>query len=196
MKYRLLLGIAFLGVAACGGSNENQSANEVAAEMANVRLDHGEWEVETEIVSATGSGMPAEMLNAMRGQKQTQKTCITREQAENPDASFLAGQREEGCTYRNFAMRGGRITGSVTCRPPQGQGEGQVTMEMTGTYQPRNYDINMTMNMNMQLPGQGARQSMAIETRAKGRRLGDCPAGSASAPTGLGNELNGAGNSQ
>ena len=178
MNHRLLLGIAFLGVAACGGSDRNQTANEVAGEMANVRLDHGEWEVETEIVSASGNGMPAEMLNAMRGQKQTQKTCITREQAENPNASFLAGQQEENCTYRDFAMRGGRITGSVACRPPQGEGQGEVSMTLAGTYQPRTYDITMTMNMNMQMPGQSARQTMAVETRARGRRIGDCPAGS------------------
>lgn len=202
MIQRLLLGAAILALAACGdaggngadgnGANAAQSgggggemtANQVASEMANFRLDPGHWEITTTIENVRAEGMPpqaAQMMQAMRGRSETERECITPEEAANRGASFLANQRDADCTYRDFSMRGGRIAGTMTCQQPRegAQGGGEATIEMSGTFQPRSYDIRIATRAAGPIPGQEKAGTMTIDMRAQGRHIADsCPAGS------------------
>jgi len=156
---------------ACGGEPEsrNMTANEVAEELAEIRIQPGLWEVRSEVVSVSAPGLPLVTRNRMIGPRPTARNCITPEQAARPNSNFLSGGNTGNCTYRDFSMDGGRMQGAMTCRnedPP-----GITEARMDGTHRPGGYD--MTMRMETQLPGGGV---MQVETRTQGRRLGECPA--------------------
>jgi len=165
-----------------GASAANQSAEEVASEMKKVTLQPGEWETTQEVVdiSIEGApeGMPQGMMEAMKGRKTTIRNCITPEQAENPSADFLTAQKDSKCTYSGFEMSGGQIKGVVSCPGGEG-GAGSARVVMEGSYTPASY----AMNMEMQSEGMGGTgapgMAMHMKMRSTGKRVGDCPAGSA-----------------
>jgi len=146
---------------------EEISANEVAAQLAQVKIDPGQWESVTEIVSVTGP-LPKETLQKMVGQRNTVSNCITPEQAARPSANFLAAQQNSDCTYQEFTMRDGRLTGRMTCSG--GNLPGKMVTAMSGAYGPQGYD----MMMDMQTAGVPGAAALKIKTRAKGKRLGEC----------------------
>ena len=160
-----------LGTAACDNAAEAPpeaeiSAEEVAAELAKVEVQPGQWEATTEIVSAEGP-LPKEALGRMSGQRSKASYCITPEQAKRPDARFLAAQQNSECSYQRFSMESGRLSGRMTCTSADMPGE--MVTEMSGQYGPRAYD--MAMNMTPALPGG---QTMKIRTRTRGERVGEC----------------------
>lgn len=178
-----LVALGLLTLAACsgngGGNDSAASSSETAAgkggssagtAMAEIRLDPGQWETSHEIVSMESPNMPKEMMKAMAGKVTTIKTCITPEQAAKPNADFFA-DRKNGCAYKDFAMAGGRISGTLTCTSKEGPGA--MTMKMDGRYARDSYEmaVEMTTDANA-----GA---MTIKSRGSGRRLGACPPGGA-----------------
>ena len=118
MRTRLICGaVAIIALAACGKSEEKagkQTPEQVAKEMSSLKMRPGQWEATQEIVSASAPGMPAEMMKQMVGNKTTVSSCVTPEQTEKPSADFLAGQKNSDCTYENFSMENGRMTGKMT----------------------------------------------------------------------------------
>lgn len=176
MRLVLLASAALLALAACGKGEEKgrkQSAQEVAKEMAALKMEPGQWEATNEILSATAPGLPAEALKQMVGQKSTVSNCVTPEQAAKPSANFLAAQKSSNCTYQDFSMEGGRMTGTMTCSG--GQVPGQMEMKMEGEYDARSYAMNMDMNAK----GMPGGMTLAIKARTTGRRTGDCTPGGA-----------------
>lgn len=145
----------------------NMSVNEVAAELANIEIAPGLWESTSEVLNVTAPNLPRELQNRMKGPSRTSRHCITPEQASRPDANFLA-TREDNCTYRDFSMRNGRMQGQMVCSG--GDMPGEATATMSGEYGPQSYDMRMRMEM-----AGPADSTMTIETRASGRRVGDCP---------------------
>lgn len=181
-KMAMAAALAALTLGACskedGGSasgDSPQSAEEVASQMAKVSLQPGEWETTSEIVEVTmdnmPQGMPAGMLDAMKGRKTTVKSCITPEQAENPEADFLTAQKDGNCTYSGFEMAGGTIRGNVSCTSEQG---GTANIAMEGIYSPASYA--MTMNMNGDGMGGAGTPGMTMQMKMKtsGKRIGEC----------------------
>jgi len=180
----MLAGSAVLALGACGkgedkagnGAGEAQTAQDVAAQVKKVSLQPGEWETTSEIVEAkienAPEGMPAGMMDAMKGRKTSVKSCITPEQAENPGADFLAAQKDGRCTYSGFEMAGGAIKGTVTCA---GQEGGAATMKMAGIYTPTSY----TTTVDMVSTGMGGPQAkdmaMHMTTKVSGKHVGACP---------------------
>lgn len=167
---------AAISLAGCSEAPEsrNMSVNEVAAELANVRISPGLWESTSEVLNVTAPNLPREVQNRMKGPSTTTRHCITPEQASRPDANFLA-TRQDNCAYRDFTMRAGRMQGTMVC---SGDGmPGETTATMNGQYGSESYDMRMRMEM-----AGPADSTMTIETRASGRRLGDCPPEGASEP--------------
>ena len=168
MKIGYIASAALIALAGCSGGNKGeQSAEEVAKEMASLKMRPGQWEATNEIVSATAPGLPPEALRSMVGQKTTASSCVTPEQAEKPSANFLAGQKDSDCTYQDFSMSDGRMTGTMNCSIPGMPGK--TVMKMDGKYSPVAYDMNMDMDVGM--PG-GAK--MNVKARTTGRRIGEC----------------------
>ncbi len=148
-------------------SEPELSAEEVAAQLASVKVDPGQWESTTRILSATGP-LPKETIDKMVGQETRAAHCITPEQAARPNANFLAAQQGSDCSYQDFRMRNGKLSGRMTCTG--GQLPGKMRTTMSGDYGPRNYDMVMDME-TAGLPGGAA---MRIKARTEGRRVGDC----------------------
>ena len=120
MNKMLLSCAVLLALAACGSGKEGgeQSAEEVAKEMSALKMRPGQWEATNEVLSANAPGIPADALRGMVGQKTTVSNCVTPEQAEKPSANFLAGQKNSDCTYQDFSMDDGRMTGTMSCTVP------------------------------------------------------------------------------
>ncbi len=146
----------------------NMSVDEVAAELANIEIRAGLWESTSEVLNVTAPNLPRELQNRMKGPSSTTRHCITPEQAARPDANFLA-TRQDNCRYRDFSMREGRMQGTMVCAG--GDVPGEATATMSGQYGPDSYDMRMKMEMAGPVDS-----TMTIETRASGRRVGDCPA--------------------
>lgn len=178
----MLAGSAVMMLAACDngpGAGPDQSAQEVAAEMNKVTIRPGEWETTQEVVDVkiegAPDGMPAGMMDAMKGRKTTVKTCITPEQAANPSADFLTAQKDSKCTYSGFEMAGGTVKGAVSCPSPDGKGKADITID--GSYAADSYQ----MAMEMQTAGMGGGEkgesmTMHMKMKTSGKRIGECPA--------------------
>lgn len=164
---------ALLAAMACGGpqqSGRDMSSNQVAAELANIRIAPGLWEIRSEVAGVSAPNLPREVMIRMIGPRPTARNCITAAQAARPDANFLAVRAGSDCRYRDFSMRGGRLSGEMTCRG--GGLPGATTTRMTGDYGPHRYSLRMEMRSPM--PG-GV--TMILDIRAAGRRIGECPGG-------------------
>jgi hypothetical protein len=167
-----LIPALLIALAACGSAetekNREMSAEEVAGELSAMKIEPGQWEATNEILEASAPGMPEGMLDQMVGKKTTTQSCITPEQAAKPSANFLAAQENSNCTYQDWSMRGGRMTGTMTCEG--GEMPGKMVMKMDGKYAPTSYDMAMDMNTT----GLPDNMSMVIKARTTGRRVGDC----------------------
>jgi len=156
---------ALPAVASCGDRPErNLTTEEVAGQLSGMAVEPGLWEIGSDVVEVRGPDLPREVRNRMVGPRTRLRHCITPEQAARPSANFLAARRDNGCAYRSFSVRDGRIEGVMACP--------DATATMTGRYGPRAYD--MRMEMESPVPG-GA--TMILDVRARGRRIGPCPEG-------------------
>jgi len=159
------------GNAAAAGAGEDKPSAKGRAEAAAgaVKLDPGEWEVTSEMTKVSGTGVPPAVLAAMQGHKQTTRQCITPEQASHP--LDMSGDARKDCDYSKFAMGGGRMDGTITCRSDKGDGA-TVSMTMNGQFSARSYQAAMSMTT-------GSKEaSMTMEMRASAHRIGECKAGS------------------
>jgi hypothetical protein len=167
---RQTIAAALLLLAACDRAEKGaqQSPEQVAEEMAALKLEPGQWEATNEILTASAPGIPPEALRQMVGQKTSVSNCVTPEQAQNPSANFLSAQKDSNCSYQDFSMKGGRMTGTMSCSRPEMPG--RMVMKMEGSYRPASYE----MNMDMSAEGMPAGMTMNVKARTTGRRVGPC----------------------
>lgn len=149
--------LALLAVAGCGGEPE---ANNQAAAIA---IEPGEWESASEIVNVSAPELPHEIRRRMIGPRPIARGCITAAQAPR----LIGGSG--ACNYRGLSMADGRLAGTLICPDPVLLRPTVATIE--GRYGPRSYSFAMVMQAA--LPDG---ETMRIEIRGRGRRLGDCPA--------------------
>jgi Protein of unknown function (DUF3617) len=164
--------LALLAAGACGEREKSpeMTAEEVAGELAAMRIEPGLWELTTEVVGVSAPNLPVEVRNRMLGPRTRTRNCISAEQAARPSANFLAGREDSDCTYRDFAMVEGRLRGTMTC--PAEDGGGPVTARMDGRYRPESYEMRMVMESPMPTG-----VTMTLDIRNRGRRIGACPEG-------------------
>jgi hypothetical protein len=168
-----LLTTALLALCACNKSEQpkrDMTAEEVAEELKGMKIEPGQWQATTEVVEVSAPNVPGDMLKSMVGKKNSVSNCITPEQAAKPSANFLAAQSNNKCTYQDWSMEGGRMSGAMTCEG--GQMPGKVAMTLSGNYGSTAYDLDMAMK-TLGLPG-GA--TMLVKARITGRRTGQCTA--------------------
>lgn len=163
----LLGGLALLG--ACGGQEGgDMSANEVAGTLDAVPIAPGLWEIASEVVDVAAPNLPVAVQRRMIGPRARVRSCVTPEQAARPSAGFLAARAEgPDCRYADFAMRDGRMTGTMRCAEPD---VGETVARMDGNYRRESYVLSMRIETPMP---DGV--TMRIDTRTTGRRIGACP---------------------
>ncbi len=160
----LLAGL--LAAAGCGEEERPREMNaaDVAAELAELRIEPGLWELTSEVTEVRAPDLPLEVRNRMVGPRSRMRHCISAEQAEQPSANFLAMRSDGACAYQDVSLVDGRLRGAMSCPG--------ATARMDGHYGSRGYEMRMEMQSPM--PG-GA--SMTLEVRARGRRIGECEGG-------------------
>lgn len=185
--------IAALLVAACGsqGGNNNAAAGKAGAGgqaggQGAQSLQPGQWEMTSQMTAVEIPGAPPEVqaqMRAQQGRTQTDRTCITPEQASNPLRQFRESMTGPGagCQTSEDVFAGGVIRIRTTCQRPGGaQGSAQVTMEGTFTA--------TTLAATVAISAQGANvagpgtTAMRVSTNLRGRRIGDCPANAQTQP--------------
>lgn len=184
----LALGAA-AALAGCSGQSTNETAaatgevslqnaapSEVAAQAqaaGTMRFNPGQWETRVELIDVDIPGMPAGAVDMMKQNmsgRAVSSSCITPEQAANPEASVFSGSDGQ-CRYTNFTMADGRIDAAMTCTGG-GMGGGEMKMRTTGTFDRTTF--TMQNEMETSIPGKGG--VMKMSSKVTGRRTGDCRA--------------------
>jgi hypothetical protein len=161
-------------LAACKPAPDATKADAESAPAADqVKVQAGEWETTTELVTMELEGVDPALLKDNIGKKTTIKNCVTPEQAARPAAEFFANPevKDGRCKSEKFEMAGGRMNGVVTCEGGEGE-TGPMRMEMTGTYAPDAYATTVTMT------GSGAGgKTMKMVARSSGKHVADACTG-------------------
>ncbi|MFN3946161.1 MAG: DUF3617 domain-containing protein [Allosphingosinicella sp.] len=162
--------LGLLALSACQPAQTPPAAavmteEEVAEELAAIRIEPGLWERSIEVLSAEGGS--AGTAEELRGQRTVQRDCTTPEQARRPDTNFLAAQQQGACSYRDFLLENGRLRATSVCTTAE---EGEVGIVTEGSYGPRAYDLTSQFEGSAG-PGQPAR----VRIRTAGRHVGPCP---------------------
>src|SRR5690606_7092332 len=79
----------------------SMTAEQVAAELADIRIEPGLWELTSAVVDVRAPDLPREIRNRMIGPRSRIRHCISPAQAEQPSANFLAMRADSACIYRD-----------------------------------------------------------------------------------------------
>lgn len=182
MKRMIAIAAPLALITACsgGGSADADGDGEISGEEAaeevanaNINITPGQWENTVQFTEFDIPNMPEEargMMQQQMGQSRTDTSCITPEEAADPEASMFDDQNDD-CSYTDFNMSNGNILIAGSCTP-EGMG-GSMTMRMEGSYSATEYDMTMSMNAEG-----GPMGPMSLGGRVTGRYLGpDCSEG-------------------
>ena len=175
--------IAALLVAACGsqGGNNNAAAGSgPAAGQGPQSIQPGQWEMATQMSSIDIPGAPPEVVQQMRAQQgrtNTDRTCITPEQARNP----LAQASRHDVRPARARIAGGWRTpspaaSSASARAAGSRAAGQGTAELSveGSFTATTLDASLSVNAtgpNMSGRPVPAMRATSIVRRPPHRRL-------------------------
>jgi hypothetical protein len=188
---RLIAALPLLAATALAACHQPQSTEQSAAKTGEVSLTNaspsevvkqakaaspahfspGQWETAVEITALELPGVPPQirdqMKKAMMTTTKVAKTCMTREQAEKPEAGVLTGKNDDRCTYKNYKMANGRIDATLVCTGQQGM---QMTQTISGTFTETSFALDSSMDATGG-PGGG----MKMQAKTSGKRIGECP---------------------
>ncbi len=171
----LLIGLV-LPLAACGSkpavNEKNASVEEVASKVREVSkaegmIRPGKWQSTMKIEQMDMPGMPPEAREQMKkmfANSRVSETCVTPEQAKQPNPKMFAGNDQ--CRYDHFTMGKGKIDAEMHCTQ---QGASQK-MTMAGTYGPDAYSMHMTSTTESGPAGGAMTMKMAVDAK----RVGEC----------------------
>jgi len=125
----------------------------------------GRWEVKIETSSPD---MPMQMP------ARTETICVSKEDANDPTKAIPRGDGRgrgnmDSCKVTDSKMEGNKMTFTMKCDPPQ---QGTATGEFT--YSADTYEGLMKMTMMMPARGGNGGQTMNMNMKYTGKRLGDC----------------------
>lgn len=171
-----------LALTACGQGEvdlKNASVEDVTKAAANAQtLTPGQWSMTAKVVSVDLPGMPGQaaamkdqMTKALIGRQTVSENCVTPEQAKKPPAAMLAGGDAGDCTFDKYAMAGGKMDATLSCKQPTG---GEMKMSMVGPFGGDSFALDTTMQIAA--PGMPGDTPMTIKTMMTGKRNGECKA--------------------
>ena len=179
-----LLVVAAAGCNASGGNEAGRNASP-GAPAAAVSMRTGLWETTMRIVSLDAPAAPPEIQAQLRGVLATapviQRSCLTPAEAADP-ASAIRGRAVQGqggltCQSGETLFANGRIRMTLSC--PAANGQAAQRQAMVGSYTAET--LQLAVSGESATPGTDTMPSfpVRIESTLTGRRVGDCPAGSA-----------------
>lgn len=113
-----------------------------AAPLAAQGIAPGRWDVTSTGVDLTIPGTPGFMLRMMRGKSQTERKCLTPEQAKTGMAALLVPKPAAKCRVDRAIVADGRIDHAMLC--PQKEGD-PLRVTRVGTYTDTGFALRMTM---------------------------------------------------
>ncbi|HVQ08812.1 MAG TPA: DUF3617 domain-containing protein [Allosphingosinicella sp.] len=176
--------VAALILVGCG--SQDKSANEAAAGAGSPAsgaqsIQPGQWEMATQMMSVDIPGAPPEVVQQMRAQQgrtQTDRTCITPEQARNPLRELrdtMSGPRGANCRKLEDTFAGGVIRIRMSCQAPSGR-QGTAELSVQGSFTATTLTAAVSINAQGPNVGGPGTTAMRVSTNLRGRRIGDCPA--------------------
>ena len=180
MRKFLIIGVAALAISACSDKGADAdgdgkvSATEAKAEMADggsMAMKAGEWETKISFSSIEAKGLPPQAAEAMKSKMaegMITKSCLTKEQAENPGSDFFGAPPEANCTFEELDRSGNNMQVSMTCKPT---GNMTIKSKMGGSFAAESYSMNIEQSTDGAPMG-----TMKMVGKIEGKRLGDCPA--------------------
>ena len=149
------------------------------------QMQPGYWEMVTQVTSVEAPGAPPQaqaQLRAQQGRSQTDRRCITPEQAANPTRDLVgSGPQSRNCQFSDRIFAGGVIRVSATCRQPGGPSQAQLAME--GRFSATTLEATLTVTATgPNMTGGSGMQRVRASSTVRGRRVGECPARGAAPP--------------
>ena len=176
--------LTVLALAACNSQNKAE-ANRTAAgassggaqASAASSLQPGRWEMTMRVVSLEVPNAAPEMAERLRAQPmpppQMTPNCITPQEASDFVGNFrqqLLQNQVMSCDMGDQQFGNGRIRISMTCRAQNGP---EQRLAMVGSFTETSIQAAVTAASSMPV-GNGAMQSVLIESTLTGRRVGEC----------------------
>jgi hypothetical protein len=169
MKSSILLAAGLAAIAIVAGCSRGGPAT----------MPAGQWEMKSKLTQLEVPPAIEQMMGPLRAQlnrEQSNRTCITQDQASNPlrDLRTMMSRNQPGatCTTNDDTWANGVIRVRVTCRGTTGA-PSQGSMSLEGTFTADTMQATMTVNADA--PG-AAGQSIRMTSTLSGRRLGECTA--------------------
>lgn len=160
---------AAAALAGCGSGDDAAggdapTAEEVAAEAAQLQIKPGLYTVTTSVLEMNMEGMPPEMAKGIAGGIQgTEVThCVTEADAQKAMQQMSEGPGQAGsdCTYKTFEVNGSSFKSEMACNTGQGAG----TIKGEGTIAGEKWDYVAETDF----PG------MKMKARVVAARTGEC----------------------
>lgn len=151
----------------------NAKPSEVASQAAAAGVNGttfrpGKWATTVTIADMQMPGMPPHLAEQMKARMaqgmHTTESCLTPEQAKQPDSKFFSGM-DQACKYDHFTLAGGTLDAAMTC----GAGKMARKMTMHGTFTPESSDIDSTVS-----GGEGPMGAMSMHMHIAAKRIGEC----------------------
>lgn len=180
MRKFLIAGAAALVITSCSdkgadadgdGKVSNEEAKAEMSDGGSMAMKPGQWEVKIAFDKVEAPGMPAEMADKMKvqmGKGMTEKSCMTKEQAETPGGDFFGAPPEANCTFDTLDRSGNSMKVAMTCKPA---GNLVVKSKMDGTFAAETYSMNIEQSTEGMPMG-----AIKMTGKIEGKRVGDCPA--------------------
>jgi hypothetical protein len=164
------IGVAGLALAlvACGGEKKQEAA---AVEEVPASLAAGLYELSSEVtdLSSTDKTTPATKLK--KGDKGTVKACVAADGKPEPELLAEAGDK---CEIKNSYIRNGRMSAQMSCS--RDGHTGYVMPAMMGSFSKDGFEGEITTLTYFYADG-----DYRMIRRISAKRVGDCPAGAATA---------------
>jgi hypothetical protein len=169
-----------LALAACNKEPAKpKTTSEVVAEAGKLaRPEPGMYQTHVQLIDFSIPGMPAaqaEQIRKMMGgvQRQTGSYCLTPEEAKKGFEDGIRKMTEGGnggmkCSFKKFAVAGGRLDAAMACTGPQGM-TSDIAMDGTASSEASSMHMKMDQKSSM-IPG-GA---ITMEMKMDSKRVGDC----------------------
>lgn len=179
MQKILVLGAVALLLSACSdkgadsdgdGKVSQAEAQKELAQGGSMAMKPGMWEVKIKFDSLDAPGMPTQVKDQMTKamNEMSVKSCLTKEQAENPGADFFGGDVGSNCSFQQLNRSGNNMTVQMTCKPDGGV---TIASKMEGSFAAETYSMKMEQKTSGTPMG-----DMTMKGRIEGKRIGDCPA--------------------
>ena len=165
-----------LAVTACNDSSDQAQSGDIslaeAAERAGesgIKPLAGQYSATMEVLEVSIPGAPEGMADMMQGAMGGRKHsyCLTQEDVDKGfEEMAKQSQENDDCSFERFNVDDGRMDALMICNV---EGQGQMTMEMTGTGSPTRSEMDMTMKGDVAGMGE-----MNMRMKATHERTGDC----------------------